>query len=154
MKHKALILIGFSVLVAVRGICQDRVPYYKRLPKANYSVVNEAGEKLDALVFQNDKTIKQEKAKELFVYFKTDPKPIVIVIAIPPRLIGIPERSSTMKIVKDQLLILRESLVFTPVNVGIEKMLNEYTIADDLISFDAFAELKSFGRKIFVKKTG
>lgn len=119
----------------------------------SYQIFNEKGRALDATIFLNKKMISGEATKELIVYFKTLPKPYVLVIAIPPKLIGIPERYNTMKISKDVLSLRKESLMFTPINVGIEKMIDNWSIEDDLITFDTFERISSLGKRIVIRKT-
>jgi hypothetical protein len=126
---------------------------YRRLKSSGeYKVLNEIGTTLDAQVFINQKTRMGEPTKELFIYFKDTPNRFVVVVAIPPKLIGIPERYNTMKLEKDILYIQKESLQFTPVNVGIEKMIDKYTISDTLITFETFRCLSVLGKKIIIKK--
>jgi len=129
-------------------VCYDR----KLMAAFEYKVFNEKGLLLDAQVFMNKKTITGENTKELFVYFNTSPKPFVVVIALPPKLIGMPERYNTMKIDKKNLYVKEESLRFTPINVGIEKLINKYSIEDELIDFKTFGRLSPLGKKIIIKK--
>ena len=118
----------------------------------SYQIFNEKGRALDAIIFINKKMISGEATKELIVYFNTLPKPYVLLIAIPPKLIGIPERYDTMKISGNVLSLRKESLRFTPVNVGIEKMIGNWSIEDDLITFDTFESISSFGKRIVIRK--
>jgi hypothetical protein len=129
-------------------VCIDR----KLMSAFEYKVFNEKGTLIDAQVFANKKTITGENTKELFVYFKIKPKPFVIVIALDQKLIGIPERYYTMKIDKKNLYIKKESLRFTPINVGIEKLINKYSIEDELIDFETFDRLRTLGKRITIKK--
>lgn len=118
----------------------------------NYKVFNETGKALDALVFINWRTISGENTKELMVYFKTKPKPFVITVAVPAKLIGIPEHAQRMTLSEKKLALPERSLVFTPINVGIDKMINRSSIEEDLVRFDAFGILADLGKEIVIKE--
>ncbi|WP_304064876.1 hypothetical protein [Pedobacter glucosidilyticus] len=127
---------------------------YIKLPSVkNYIVYNEKGEKLNAYIFFNYQTIDGKNTSELFIYFDIKPSFFVLVIALPPKLIGIPELYKTMKIDSlGNLNINRKSLMFTPINIGIEKMIDKYFISEKYIYFDTFGNLKKVGNKVYIKK--
>ncbi|PYF74876.1 hypothetical protein [Pedobacter nutrimenti] len=118
----------------------------------NYCVFNENGKALDALLFINNKMFSGKRTKELIVYFKMGSEPIVLIIALPPKLIGIPELYNTMRLDKDTLFLQKASLKFTVVNVGIEKMIDKWSIEDGTIRFSTFERLNALGKEIIIKK--
>jgi hypothetical protein len=111
------------------------------------------GKKLNASIFFNNRTIDGKNTSELFIYFDIKPSFFVLVIALPPKLIGIPELYKTMKIDSlGNLNINRKSLMFTPINIGIEKMIDKYFISEKYIYLDTFGNLKKVGNKVYIKK--
>jgi hypothetical protein len=118
----------------------------------NYKVFNERGKAMDALVFINWSTNSGENTKELIVYFKTKPKPFVITVSIPAKLIGIPEHSQRMTLSEEKFSLPERSLVFTPINVGIDKMIDRSSVEEDLMRFDAFGILADVGKEIIIKE--
>ena len=118
----------------------------------SYQILNENQEIIECQVYVNKKTVKGEAIKELIFYFPKLVHTKFITVAIPPKLIGIPDGASQIKVFKNYLYLPQESMIFMPVNEGIEKVITSYFVSDSLIHFNTFGNLKSLGGRIYISK--
>jgi hypothetical protein len=108
--------------------------------------------KIKAQIFENRKTIDGNETKQLIVNFKDINFPKFITIAIPPKLIGLPENLGRIKIINNKLIISEESLKFTPINDGPFLQIESTIVSDSIIVFSSFGDLKKYGKKIIIRK--
>lgn len=147
------IVSGFKCDAQKKYSVSNSSQYLKLSIADDYSISDDKGKALDAKVFLNHLTITGKKTRELIVYFNLDSEHYVVTIALDAKLIGIPEQFHTMKGKGKFLVLKKASLIFTPVNNGIEKMIKNFHIDEEVISFDAFDKLFPFAQKIIIHKT-
>jgi hypothetical protein len=111
-----------------------------------------AQEPIDADIYFINKTVDFKDTKELIVHFKSIKNPKYLTIAIPAKLIGLPENSNKMEIIDNKLHVPEESLIFTPISEGAFSNLDYSYVSDSVIYFSSFSELKQFGKKITIRK--
>lgn len=141
MKTLLLLTFLFSMFS-----CNDRILD----ASSEYELV--AKEPIDADIFINYKTVDLKDTKELIVYFKDIKNPKYLTIAIPAKLIGLPENSNKMEIKDGRLYIPQESLIFSPISEGAFFNLDYSYVSDSVIYFSSFSDLKQFGDRITIRK--
>lgn len=146
MKTKIVIILAL-VLIAITFLKMNFLS-----ETTEYKVFDENNKAINAQIFLNDKTVKGEQTKELILYFPEMPRQHFLTVAIPPKLIGIPDNAGEIKVYFNKLYLPNESKIFMPINEGVEKILDTYFVSDTLIYFNTFDDFKKYGGKIIVKK--
>lgn len=147
MKAKTIIILSLLFIIPI-----ILLKMFFLSETTEYKVFDENNKPINAKIFLNNRTVKGEKTKELILYFPEVPKPHFLTVAIPPKLIGIPDNAGEIKLYFNKLYLPDESKIFMPINEGVEKILDTYFISDTLIYFNTFDDFRRYGNKIVVKK--
>lgn len=150
--YPMIILFVLIILFVYVAFLLFHIPTVHMLCSDQYYVTNNEGKTVDVDVYINRKTVNGEDTKELILHFAKATYPKYLTIAVYQELIGVPDNYNKIKIKNRSLSLPRESLIFTPINVGIEQLINTYNISDSVIVFETFGDLKLYGDEIFITK--
>lgn len=103
-------------------------------------------------VFINNKTINGEQTTELIIHFEELKNSKFLTIAVAQKLIGYPENRDKMIVSDSKLRLPKSSMLFTPINYGVDLLITDFSISDSLIMFNTFNDLERYGKRITIKK--
>lgn len=145
-------IIVVIILISLECYGQDKGTILAMRETKEYAVFNESNQPINARLFINHHTITGEKTMEILIVFQIKLEPIVLTIAVDQKLIGVPDFYKAMVVKNNMLHIRKESLMFTPMNVGIERKISNYKFTEDVIMFNTFGSLTTIGKAIIIKK--
>ena len=141
-----------TITLVLSLVCLFAIFYPNIYIKDNkLKVYNENNILLNATIYKNYSTINYNRTVEYIVYFTEITNGGLITIAVPPKIIGIPEKPQKITLFDKFIYVPDESKIFTPITEGVYKSINKYTITNSLITFDAFGDLKTLGKQIKIK---